>query len=181
MRKVIKFVVILCLIIFNLIGCSNSEGKDSQSVAEKFVKELYTVDAKEIDNFNEILNFKTNEIKMFIEEIESMHKKIKPLMTENSYKTLLNSRTKFALIQLCAKENCLMQVTDFSLTKTTNDTDVNNEGYMFEVKLRFISIKDKTEKEDVGKGYIGLTKESGKWKISGYKMNVLPNLLTETD
>lgn len=178
MRKTIIFICILCLIILSLIGCSNSEGKDSQRVAENFVKELYTVDAKEIDNFNAFSNSKTNDINVFNEEIESMHENLKQLMTEDAYNILLNNRINVALIQLCAKENYVIQVTDFSLYKTTNDTEVNNEGYRFEAKLKFISNKDKTEQEDIGKGYVGLTKESGKWKISGYKIDVLPKLMT---
>ncbi len=178
MGKVIKIIGILCLIIYSLIGCSNSEVKDSQSVAEKFVKELYTVDSKEIDNFNVFLNSETNDSNLMNVEIEEMHKNLKPLMTEDAYSLLLNNRINFAFIQLCAVENYLMQVTDFSLSKTTNDTDVNNEGYKFEAKLKFISNKDKTEQEDVGKGYLGLTREGGKWKISGYKINELPKVMT---
>nr|WP_312578013.1 hypothetical protein [Sedimentibacter sp.] len=177
MGKVIKIVGILCLVIFSLIGCSNSEVKDSQSMAEKFVKELYTVDLEEIDNYNEFLNSKNNDIDVFNEEIESMHKNLKPLMTEDAYSILLNNRINLAFIQLCAEGNYVMQVTDFSLSKTTDNTDGNNEGYKFEAKLKFISNKDKTEQEDVGKGYVGLTREGGKWKISGYKINELPKVL----
>lgn len=170
MRKVIKFIGILFLIIFSLIGCSNSEEKKAQNVAEKFLKELYTVDLKEIDSLNAILNAKTNDINVFIEEIESIHKSFKPLMTENAYNILLKSRTNFAFVQLCSQKNYVMQVIDITLSKTTVDTADNNKGYKFEAKLKFISNKDKTELEDTGKGYVGIVKESGKWKLSGYKV-----------
>lgn len=177
MRKVIKFIGILFLIIFSLIGCSNSEEKAAQTAAVKFVKELYTVDMKEINNLNTVLNLTTNDIEVLNEEIESIHKSLKPLMTENAYSTLLNNRTNLTIIQLCAKENYMMQVTDFTLSKTTNGTEANSKGYSFEAKLKFISNKDKTEQEDVGKGYVGLTKENGQWKISGYKVNTLPKVM----
>lgn len=179
MRKIIKFICIVLLVIFSLIGCSNSEEEEAQSVAEKFVKELYTVDTKEIDSFNLLSNSKTNDINIFKEEIESIHKSLKPLMTENSYKILLNNRTNYSFIELCAKANYVMQVIDFSLSKTTNDTEDNNIGYKFEANLKFISNKDKTEQEDVGKGYVGLIKESGQWKILGYKVDVLPKVMME--
>lgn len=177
MRKVIKSIGILLLMALVLVGCSSSDENDARKVASKFGKELYTVDSKKIDDYNAMTNL--NDVKSISEAMRSNDRSLRALMTDNAYDILISSRSNTINIQGCAASNYTMKVTDLILSKNVYDIKENKAGYYFEAKLKIIADKDKSEQSDEGKGYIGLSKENGQWKVSVYKMTVLPKTVKE--
>jgi len=177
MKKSINLFVVLCLVTLIIGGCSKTEEKSVQKIAEDFVTELYTVDSKEIENYNNLLALKTNDVQVLTEAMESNDKEIKSLMTEKAYKIFTQNRKNLMFTTYCVKGNCTMQVIDISLSERTSNTDEDSVGYNFEVKIKFISINDKTELIDIGKGIIELSKENKQWKVSGYKEIEVPKTI----
>ena len=168
MIKLVKLFSIPFLIILIFVGCSNSNESNAKKIAKQFGSNLYTVDTKKVSDYNALLKTET---------IQSFDKTIQPLMTENGYKNLLANRDDIKNTQGCAINNYTMQVTNLILTKTFYDDKQNTAGYYYEAKLKFISGKDKKEQTDVGKGYIGLSKENGQWKVSTYQATIIPDLV----
>jgi hypothetical protein len=170
MKKSIKLLAILFLITLPSIGCSNKDERNSKKVAEEFGRNLYTVDAKQVAEYKELTD-------LSYETIQSLDKHIRPLMTENEYETLVANRQNIMNLQGCAINDYTMQVTDFILTENFYDGKQNKAGYNYEAKLKFIPIHEKDEQTDVGKGYIGLLKENGQWKVYAYKPTTIPKLV----
>jgi hypothetical protein len=183
MKKGIKLLSILFLITLILVGCSSNNENNAKTVAEKFGRNLYTVDSKKVAEYNTLndyigTNIKADEvIKLFNKVIQSIDKNIQPLMTEAAYKSLYSNREDIMNTQGCAINNYTMQVTDFTLTKNFYDAKQNTAEYYYTTKLKFISIKDKSEQVDTAKGNIGLIKVNGQWKVSAYKTYVIPKLV----
>ncbi|MDF2883552.1 MAG: hypothetical protein K0R54_4109 [Clostridiaceae bacterium] len=178
MKKLIKLLSVLLLVTLVLVGCSGSDESNAQNVAKELGTELYTVDSKKINDYNALK--KIENVQSIAEAMQSNDKTIKSLMTEDGYNILVANRDNTLNTQGCTEGNYTMQVTDLALSKNAYDIKENKAGYYFETKLKFISNKDKTEQTDVGKGYIGLSKENGQWKVSVYKMTVLPKLIEDT-
>lgn len=178
MKNIIKLLSILLLVTLGLVGCSGSDESAAKKVAIEFGTDLYTVDSKKINDYNALM--KIENVQSLAEAMQYNDKTIKSLMTEDGYKALVANRDNTLNAESCAKGNYTIQVTDLTLSQNTYDMKENKAGYYFDTKLKFISNKDKTEKTDVGKGYIGLSKDSGQWKVSVYKVTVLPELIKET-
>jgi len=168
MNKLVKLFSILFLITLIFVGCSGSNESNAKKIAEEFGRNLYTVDTKKVSDYNALLKTET---------IQSFDKTIQPLMTGNGYKSLIANRDDIMNTQGCAINNYTMQVTNFILTKNFYDDKQNTAGYYYEAKLKFVSDKDKKEQTDVGKGYIGLSKENGQWKVSTYQTTIIPDLV----
>ena len=178
MKKVIKLFGILYLATLILVGCSGSDENNAQKVAKEFGMELYRVDSNKINDYNNLI--KSKDAQTLAETMQSNDKNIKSLMTEEGYNFLVANRFNTLNTQGCAEGNYTMQVTDLTLSKNAYDIKENKAGYNFEIKLKFISNKDNEEQIDVGKGYIGLSKENGQWKISLYRITELPKLIKDT-
>lgn len=178
MKNIIKLLSILLLVTLGLVGCSGSDESAAKKVAIEFGTDLYTVDSKKINDYNALM--KIENVQSLAEAMQYNDKTIKSLMTEDGYKALVANRDNTLNAESCAKGTYTIQVTDLTLSQNTYDMKENKARYYFDTKLKFISNKDKTEKTDVGKGYIGLSKDSGQWKVSVYKVTVLPELIKET-
>ncbi|BCZ48114.1 hypothetical protein psyc5s11_41810 [Clostridium gelidum] len=178
MKKVTKLFSILSLVTLILVVCSNSNENNAQKVAKEFETELYTVDSNKINDYNNLIKIK--DVQALAETMQSNDKTIKSLMTEEGYNSLVANRFNTLNTQGCAEGNYTMQVTDLTLSQNSYDIKENKAGYNFETKLKFSLNKDNTEQTDVGKGYIGLSKENGQWKVFVYRMTVLPKLIEET-
>jgi len=70
MKKSINLFIVLCLVTLIIGGCSKTEEKSVQKTAEDFVTELYTVDSNEIENYNNLLALKTNDVQVLNEAME---------------------------------------------------------------------------------------------------------------
>jgi hypothetical protein len=180
MKKVINLFSILCFVILILVGCSHTDLDDisAQKVAKEFATELYTVDSNKIKDYNNLIKIK--DTKSFAETMQVNDKTIKSLMTEEGYNSLVANRFNTLNTQGCTESNYTMQVTDFTLSPNEYDIKENKAGYNFEIKLKFISNKDNTEHTDVGKGYVGLSKENGQWKVFVYRTTAVPKLIEDT-
>lgn len=180
MKKVITLLGILYLVTIILVGCSysNSDENSAQKVAKEFETELYTVDSNKINDYNNLI--KSKDTQTFAETMQFNDKTIKSLMTEEGYNSLVANRFNTLNTQGCAEGNYIMQVTDLTLSPNAYDIKENKAGYNFEIKLNFISNRDKAQQTDVGKGYIGLSKENGQWKVFVYRVTGVPKLIEET-
>jgi uncharacterized lipoprotein NlpE involved in copper resistance len=178
MRKIIKLFSIITLFTLILVGCSNSDENNAKKVAKEFVTKLYTVDTKKINDYNSLL--KSQDAKAIAESIQSHDKSIISLMTDEAYKTLVANRDNVLSTEASVKGDYTLEVTQLTLTKTSSDSKENKLAYSVETKLKFISNKDKTEKNDVCSINIGLLKENGQWKVSTYKTTELSKLIAES-
>lgn len=177
MKKVMKLFGILSLITTILVGCNSSEEANAEKIAKEFAEELYTVDSDKIDSYNTLKKIENTQ--SLIETMESDNKTLKALTTEDAFDQLVSSRQIHMNTEMCASGNYTMQVTEFTLSENKYDVKEDKAGFDFEVKLKLISNKDKTEQTDAVDGYIGLLKEDGQWKVFSYKVFTYPKVLKE--
>ncbi|MDF2881892.1 MAG: hypothetical protein K0R54_2449 [Clostridiaceae bacterium] len=174
-KAVILF--ILCLSIFVMNGCDKSVDNKNQAVAEEFVKEMYTVDAEEVENYNKFLELKPSDEKELSEAIEANDEVIKSLMTEKAYNVLLKNRQNFMFTQHCAINNCTIKVLDVILSEKESGIEENKEVYNFEVKMQFVSNDGSVLQDDSVKGQLRLEREENEWKISAYRVFEYPKAI----
>ena len=111
--------------------------------------------------------------------MNSFDKKIQPLMTLSGYESTIANRFNTLSTEVCVNGKYTLQVTDFILDKNLYDGKEDKAGYNYEVKLKFTSTDGKSEKTDTAKGYIGLLKEDGQWKVFICKLVAYPKLYKE--
>jgi hypothetical protein len=195
MKRIIKIVSLLFLITITCIGCKNSYESSAQKVAQEFGRNIYTVDAQKVFEYKKWVKegekidltgvdiTKTGGViphtQEYIKIIQFLDKNIQPLMTEKGYEIILASRFNTLSAEVCDRGNYILQVTDFILDKNLYGEKEDKAGYYYEAKLKFISTTGKGERTDTAKGYIGLLKENGQWKVFVYKLETYPNLYKE--
>lgn len=185
---------LLLFITLSLVGCGNNDEKASAKVAEDFGKTFYTVDSNKTSQFDDFSNSLSKmaesqrdnitstgviELKDTDTTVPAFDENIRPLMTEDAYKKYVANRHNIMNIQACKKNDVIMQVTDFTLTKTFYDSKQGKIGFDYEVKLKITSNKDKDTQTDNGKGNIGLIRENGQWKVYSSTISVMPKLIRE--
>lgn len=171
MKEIVKALIVLFLITITLFGCGVSDESNAKKIAEQFGKNLYTVDEKQIPVYKDAFSQKGDATKLLL-----LHKDLQPLMTEKEFKSLIADRSYIINLEGCVRNDCTMQITDLILTKRFYDSKENKVGYDYEAKVKLISNEDKKEQVDESKGYIGLSKESGQWKVYSYKLITIPKL-----
>lgn len=185
MKKAIKLLIILLIILLlitiTVISCVKS-GSNIKKVAQEFCENLYTVDREKVTEYNrflkEIKNTKEPDklIGLLQERLKSIDKGIEPLMTKKGYENTVMNRMNTLALDICIEGDYTLQVTDFILGENQYDDGEDKAGYYYEVKLNFISEDGKTEQTDTAKGYIGLIKENGQWKVFAHKPQKLPQM-----
>jgi len=180
MKKIIKLFSVIWLVTLIIVGCSRTEEDKAQKVAKEFVTELYTVDAKEIVNYNNLLSMEIKDVKQLSEALQMNNKTLKTLMTEKAYQILLLNRKKLMFSKYCEKGNYTMQVAELTLSEKTFNKEENKAEYDIEVKLNFISNNDNLKQMDIGQCNIRLLKENGQWKVFGYREIKLPKTIIDT-
>lgn len=185
MKKTLILFSLLLLITIAIFGCASSES-NAEKVAEDFTRNLYTVDAAKIADYEDFhkeaeslaLNNDNSLVQVPDDIFKAFDKNLLPLMTEKAYETLVANRFNALSASICYKGGYTLQVTKLSLEeKKLEDND--RSGYYYEATLKFISNDGKTEKTDTSKGYIELIKEEGKWKVVGYQSMTQPQLYKE--
>ncbi|WMJ76016.1 MULTISPECIES: hypothetical protein [unclassified Sedimentibacter] len=174
-----KKIFTLCAVLLALAssGCAVNEEANSHELAEKFVSELYTVNKKEIESYNNLL--KANAEDALKEAIEDIYKDIRILMSDEAYEKFTANRTGVRFAEFCSENNCYIEIKETILSERSTNENNNEKGYNFEVKLNIVSSKDGAEEEDVAEGIIQLTKENEEWKVSGYRDIKLPEAITK--
>lgn len=147
-----------------------SEEMRAQEIAKDFIMDLYTVDAKEVDNYESILNMNTLDAKALSEAIQINDEVLKSLMTVDAYDTLQNNRQNLLFTEACYKGKYTMQVAEIQLSENKNNIENNEAGYNFEIQHRLIS-NDGTVRKNTEKGLIELDNIDGNWKVTGYRNN----------
>lgn len=181
----------------NSVPAVKSDENNCKKTAVEFIKNLYTVDAGKITAYEQFVDFVTSSSKAAVESSgnsegivtlpqnlqeeaekkqEALTENIRTLITDNAYKVMVSNRNDILNMKGCSENNCTMEVTEVILVQKFYDTKENDAGYNFEVKIKFISDKDNKEQSDTAKGYIGLKKEYGNWKINAYELQSKPEL-----
>lgn len=174
MKRLIRLFTAVCFITIIFVGCVKSENDKAEKIANKFITELYTVDDKEIENYNNLLNMDIKDTKQLSEAIQTNDTIIKTLMTVEAYEKLFLNRQNLKFAYYCEKGNYTMQISKLTLSEKTFSKEKNKAEYDVDINLSFISNNDNIKQTDVGKCNIWLTKENGQWKISGYREIKLP-------
>lgn len=167
MKKLAKLLSVLFLITFAFAGCSSSDETNAKTIAGQFVKKLYTIDSKQIDEFKHDTPANNNIVK--VQQI------LQPIMTDNAFGGIIGERAYYFNVNI--KSDSTMEIENLTLTKRFYDSKENKAGYDYKAKFKLISNKDKKEQTDVLEGYVGLVKEKDKWKVYAYKLYDLPKLL----
>ncbi|MBZ9608900.1 hypothetical protein G9F73_013935 [Clostridium estertheticum] len=189
-----KLFSLLFLITIAFTGCKSSDENNAQKVAQEFGRNLYTVNTEKVAEYKKLLREgkkidiasgnPTNtggvipHTQEYIKIIQSLDKNLLPLMTAKGYETIAGHYNIVAT-KFCNDNNYTLQVTDFILDKNLYGEKEDKAGYYYEAKLKFISTNGKAERTDTAKGYIGLLKENGKWKVFVYKSEADPKLYIE--
>lgn len=193
MKKIVRLLCILFMFILALVGCSNSDEDDAEKVAEEFVRNIYTVDAKKVADFTKLLEAPegsggdvivegipegttTEPSDEYAKIYKSLDKNIQPLMTKEGYESIIMNQFNILTTKICARDNYTAQVTDFTLGENVYEEDNDKVRYLYEVKLKFISTDGKSEQTDASTGAVELLKENGQWKVCLYGINQFPKL-----
>lgn len=197
MKKIIKIFSLLFLITITFTGCKSSDESDAHKIAQEFGINLYTVDTQKVNDYKQVVLFSEKEnvkdligpdgtIKAkketqekYIQMMQSLDKDIQPLMTEKGHEYIIGNRHNTLSAEVCAKGNYTLQVTDIILEKNLYGEKEDKAGYYYEAKLKFNSADGKDARTDTAKGYIGLIKENGQWKVSIYQSKEYPKLYKE--
>ena len=189
------FLTIIVVIIGGLgIVLDNSKSKieTSVKVAEKFVRDIYTVDAIKVAEFKSLdgqtppganiigegipKGSTTPPNEAYTKITKSLDKNIEPLMTKGGYELILANQFNTATARICADGNYTAQVTDFTLGKNVYGENDDKVRYRYEVKLKFISSDGKSEQTDSSSGAVELLKENGQWKVCLFDVTQFPKL-----
>lgn len=175
----------------------NSDEGNCKKTAAEFIMNYYTVDAGQVSAYKKFVDFVTSPsgaasensgsaegIVTFPQNVqleiqkkqEALSENIMPMITDNAYKIMVSNRNDIINMKGCAENNFTMEVTDVFLVQKFYENKGNKAGYNYQVKIKLISGKDNKEQSDTAKGYIGLTKENGKWKVSDYELQSKPEL-----
>lgn len=160
-----------------MAGCDKSVDNENQAVAEKFIVEMYTVNAEEVENYNKFVELMPADEIELAEAIEANDEVIKSLMTNKAYNVLLKNRQNFMFTQHCALNNCTIQVMDVDLSGKESGAEENKADYNFEVKIKFVSNDGDVLQDDSAKGQLRLEREDNEWKISGYRVFEYPKTI----
>lgn len=190
MKKVIRIFCVLALIISVLVGCVSFDVGKAKQASEAFLKSIYTVDAKEVSDFNTLIppeitgedqeneeNHK-KQSDAFLEIMKTVDKNIVPLMTKEGYKEASSNQFNIVSTKICSKNNYTAQVTDIYFGKNLYEDfiDTDNVKYLYAVRYNFISSDGKTIQADIGKGVVELAKEDSKWKVCSFDILQFPKL-----
>ena len=193
--------ILLGIIIVVIIGglgialnTSKLQAKTPVNIAKEFGKNFYAVDSQKIADYKKMLKARDSMVLItsngvtttkanktaeanYIKTMSSFDKNIQPLMIKEAYDGVVGNRWNTLSTEVCAEGNYTMQVTDFILTKDFYYGGKKNiAAYYYETKLKIISTNGDSIKIDMGRGYIGLSKENGKWKVSTFKITELPKI-----
>lgn len=174
------FLVILCLIILSLVGCSKNEEANAQQVAKDFITDLYTVSNEEVENYESLTNISPEEAtEMDWQSALQINDDIlKSLMTDNGYELLMKNRDNLRFTEICHGANYTMQVAEIILSENNADIDNNEADYSFEVKLTLIS-DDGKETEATAEGRVFLNETYDNWKVTEYRQGQLSDALSK--
>lgn len=176
--------VLLGIIIFVIIGglgisinTSKLQSEKPVNIAKEYAGNLYTVDAERIALYKKMVG--SDGAASLLQNIHSLDKNIQPLMTKDGYAAFMANRLSSVLPELCANGNYTLKMTNITFDKNLYGEKEEKAGYYYEVKLKFASTDGKADRTDSARGYIGVLKESGKWKVFTYKESVPTNLSKE--
>ena len=167
------------------IALNTSKSKVDQPIviAEEFVRNLYTVDANKVAEFNKLGQIgpgvigegatkestaATND--EYTKAALSLDKSVQPLMTAQGYDSIVTTTFNILGAKICAENNYTSQVTSFTLGENVYKDNGDKVRYLYEANLKFTSTDGKDDVTDSTKGYVELLKENGQWKVDQYNI-----------
>jgi hypothetical protein len=194
MKKVIRIFCIMSLVTLALVGCNSFDETKAKKVAEKFIRNIYTVDAVKVAEFKSLdgqtppgsaiigegvpKGSTTPPNAEYTKNMQSLDKNIEPLMTKGGYEGIIANQFNTAIARICVDVNYTAQVTELTLGENVykDNEDKNTVRYYYETKLKFIATDGKAKKIGNSKGVMEVIKENGQWKVKGITINQLPKL-----
>ncbi len=174
------------------LNTSKSKVEIPVTIAEEFVRNIYTVDEKKVALFKTLVGQTPPGMSIIGEGVpegsitgpneeytkitESLYANIQPLMTKGGYEGIMMNQFDSLSMKICANGNYTAQVTDFTLGENVYGENDDKVRYPYEAKLKFMAADGKGEIANMTKGAIELTKENGEWKVSMYTITVFPEL-----
>ena len=174
MKKMLKLLIVLSLIAITFIFCNNIDKNNASKVAEQFVRNLYTLDTKQLAKYNTFKNSSSAADRG--QNLQLLLNDFKPLMTDEWYRKFMANCEYIAIINRFSPQNdYTVQIVQPILIQRFYDNKENKIGYNYKAKIKIISNKDKKEQTGTAEGYVGLIKENGQWKIYAdelYNVNI---------
>ncbi|TJX15443.1 hypothetical protein E9840_03350 [Tissierella creatinini] len=192
--KRICYVVIVILIITVALGCSNLNKNDTEKVAQKFIKDIHTVDDMKVVEYRKLEGLIPPEANIlgngvpklsiteaneeYTEILDSLDQNIQGLMTEKGYERVVSNRFNLITTRICAENDYNSLVTNLTLAEDLyeDDKDIDKVRYFYKATLKFISSDGLKEEEGLIKGNIELIEEDGQLKVSLYTITEYPKL-----
>lgn len=103
MKKMLKLLSVLFLITISFIGCSNTDKNDASKVAEQFVRNLYTVDTKQLAEYNTFRNSSSAADRG--QTLQLLLNDFKPLMTDEWYRKFMANGEYTAIVNRFSSRN----------------------------------------------------------------------------
>lgn len=187
MRKTAIFILILVLLAVSS-GCG-SRVPASQKAADTFIRSLYTVDEKKIDELRALepgraamqaqaaaAGSKTEALEIYAKFFEAFDSHLRPLLTEDGYRSLLESQYNTYPTYICTEGRFAAKVTTIKFEEYDFGDGQTKAGYYFTAGLRFLSADGSDEKTANASGYLSLILEDGRWSVSLVKIISSPEL-----
>lgn len=142
----------------------------AQEIAKDLLLDLYTVNAKEVENYESVLaSSLSSDINKINEAVQINDEVLKYLMTEKAYENILKNRQNLMYAQAAYEGKYTMHVVNIKLSENKNNIENNEAGYDYEIMLGYI-FQDTTRTGYTSKGLVELDKIDGYWKVTGIKI-----------
>lgn len=165
MKKILYIIGGLIIAAFLVAYSGIPDKYMAKHLSQKFGRNLYTVTSDKISEYNNAFGQNNADRAKVAQNMLALYKDMKPLMTAKAYASLIGNREYVVFIQGCVQHNCTLKFENITLTQRFYDKKENKIGYDYEAKVKIISDSDKKAQTDIAKGYIGLSKENGQWKV----------------
>ena len=103
MKKMLKLLIVLSLIAITFILCNNTDKNNASRVAEQFVRNLYTVDTKQLAEYNTFKNSSSAADRG--QTLQLLYNDFKPLMTDEWYRKFMANCEYTAIINRFSPQN----------------------------------------------------------------------------
>lgn len=175
-KKSYNFLYLCILVLFlsciTLTGCSSKEEKDSKEIADKFLKTYFSVNNKQIDEYNKFVSGSEDLIKLAELNLQ-LNDGLRSLSTSDEFKCIISNQSYYHNLEFCSKNHCTIEGTNISLNQVSYDKKSNKIYYEYKVKVKIVGLNDNKSRIEEESGTIGLSKEEGTWSVCANKVSFI--------